>query len=264
MHLTICPTRRRRDSPKAVSDRRCEGPRWTRRRPRRPASRSSCSENPPVSTAMVSTPARLAASQSQVESPTITASLGPGLVDGRLHEVGLGLGGLHVARGGPAVHELAGVEQIEVVVHLVGLGRAGQHHRVARRPSGPRSGRARPRAARPPRSAPGRAPSPPTGCRRPARSRPPRRRATPRAGPRPSRCAGGCARSGARSRAAGRLGTRRACAGSWCRRACRPRRGSRLRGMSFPVPSGRRGPKPMGHASRPAALRARADARGDD
>src|SRR5436305_1376257 len=38
-----------------------------------PASRSSCSAKPPVSTATVSTPARWAASQSKVESPTITA-----------------------------------------------------------------------------------------------------------------------------------------------------------------------------------------------
>ena len=42
-----------------------------------PASRSSCSEKPPVSTAIVSMPARPAASQSKVESPTITPSSAP-------------------------------------------------------------------------------------------------------------------------------------------------------------------------------------------
>ena len=42
-----------------------------------PASFSSCAEKPPVSTAMVSMPARLAASQSHTESPTITAPSPP-------------------------------------------------------------------------------------------------------------------------------------------------------------------------------------------
>ena len=72
-------------------------------------------------TATDSIPARRAASQSQVESPTITASFVPGLVQRRLHEVGLGLGGLHVGGGGPAVHHVASAEQVEVVVHLVPL-----------------------------------------------------------------------------------------------------------------------------------------------
>ena len=79
----------------------------------------------------VSRPARSAASQSQVESPTITASPPPAFSTAALHEVGLWLGGLHVVGGGPGVDQVAGVEQVEVVVDLVLLRRAGQHHRVA-------------------------------------------------------------------------------------------------------------------------------------
>ena len=54
-----------------------------------------------------------------------------GLLDGRLHEVRLGLRRLDVRGGRPAVGELAGVEQVEVVVDLLLLGRAGEHDRVA-------------------------------------------------------------------------------------------------------------------------------------
>ena len=129
-------------------------------------------------------------------------------------------------RSGPGVGELARVEQVEVVVDLVGLGRAGQHHGVAALLQVlDQLARAR-EAARPPRSAPRSAPSRRRGCRRPSRARPRRRRGPRPAGRRPCRCGGGCARRAAARRARGRPGTRRARGGSWCRPACRRRRGS--------------------------------------
>src|SRR5215208_6146127 len=55
-----------------------------------------------------------------------------GLLDRRRHEVGLRLGRLDVRRGRPAVDDAACVEQVEVVVDLVGLRRGGEHDRVPR------------------------------------------------------------------------------------------------------------------------------------
>src|SRR5438093_10672805 len=92
-----------------------------------PDSRSSCSENPPVSTATVWTPARFAALTSHGVSPTITALARAEPVERREHEVGFGLGLLDVGRRGPPVGEVASVEQVEVVVDLLLLGRARQH-----------------------------------------------------------------------------------------------------------------------------------------
>lgn len=40
----------------------------------------------------------------------------------------MGLGPLDVGRGGPTVDQVTGVEQIEVVIHLLLLGRAGEDH----------------------------------------------------------------------------------------------------------------------------------------
>ena len=48
-----------------------------------------------------------------------------------MDEVGLGFGGLDVGRGRPAVGELPRVEDIEVVLDLLLLRRAGEHDRVA-------------------------------------------------------------------------------------------------------------------------------------
>src|SRR5436305_894707 len=44
-----------------------------------------------------------------------------------LDEVRLGLCGFDVRRGGPPVGEPARIEQIEIVLHLLLLGRAGEH-----------------------------------------------------------------------------------------------------------------------------------------
>ena len=84
-----------------------------------------------MSTPIVATPARLAASQSHVESPTITRRSAARLVDRRVTRSGSGLVRSHVGRARPAVGELARVEQVEVVVDLVLLGRGGEHERVA-------------------------------------------------------------------------------------------------------------------------------------
>jgi hypothetical protein len=53
-----------------------------------------------------------------------------GFLERRHHEVGLGLGRLDVGGGGPAVRELAGIQEVEVVVDLLLLCRAGQHYGV--------------------------------------------------------------------------------------------------------------------------------------
>ena len=148
--------------------------RASRRRTSAPASSSSRSLKPPIRTPIVFTPARLADSQSHVRVADHHRLPAAGLLDRGGHEVGLGLGRLDVGRGGPAVDERARVEQLEVVVDLVGLGGGGQHDGVARPRAGRRSARARPRTARPRRSATCTAPS-----RRRARPRPARRR-TPR------------------------------------------------------------------------------------
>jgi hypothetical protein len=77
----------------------------------------------------VSTPALQAASTSHGVSPTITASSEPALFERGPHEIGLRLRRLDVVVGGPAVRELAGVEQVEVVVELVLRRGAGEHDR---------------------------------------------------------------------------------------------------------------------------------------
>ncbi len=191
-----------------------------------PASSSSCSLKPPVNTPTTGISARLADSQSQVESPSITAGPPPAFSIAACSRSGSGLVLLDVARGRPAVDEVARVEQVEVVLDLVGLGRGGQHHACAPRPEALDQARARPRAAAPRRSAPCTAPSRRRGRPRRARRRTPRPPARRRAGRRPSRCGGGSATSGGRRRTAGTPGTTRSRGGSWCRRACRRRRGS--------------------------------------
>ena len=80
---------------------------------------------------MVSSPARFAASQSHVESPTMTPSLPPALASAAWIRSGSGFVCLHVGGGRPGVGELARVEQLEVVVDLLLLGRAREHDRVA-------------------------------------------------------------------------------------------------------------------------------------
>src|SRR5215217_132645 len=54
----------------------------------------------------------------------------PDLVDGRVHQVRVGLGLLDVGRGRPGLDQVAGVQQVQVVVDLVALARAGQHQPV--------------------------------------------------------------------------------------------------------------------------------------
>ena len=54
----------------------------------------------------------------------------PDLVDGRDHQVGVGLGPLDVGRGRPGLDQVAGVQQAQVVVDLVALARAGQDQPV--------------------------------------------------------------------------------------------------------------------------------------
>src|SRR5215208_3418373 len=56
-----------------------------------PASSSSCSLKPPINTPIVGTPVRLADSQSQVESPTITASPPPAFSTAAATRSGSGL-----------------------------------------------------------------------------------------------------------------------------------------------------------------------------
>ena len=86
-------------------------------------------------TAIVGTPARLAASHvpRRVADHHRVVGVGAGLLERGVHEVGLGLGRLDVGRAGPAVGELARVEQVEVVVDLVVLGGAGEQRLVAAR-----------------------------------------------------------------------------------------------------------------------------------
>ena len=143
-----------------------------------------------------------------------------------LHEIGLRLGRLHVARVGPGVDQLAGVEQVEVVIDLVRLGRAGQHDRVAavlelldqlaRAVEGLDLADQLAVALLLDRADVLALLAPP----------PPRRRAPRPGGRRPSRCAGGSATRATARRAPGRPGTTPGRAGSWCRRACRRCRGS--------------------------------------
>src|SRR5215217_4123345 len=54
----------------------------------------------------------------------------PDLVDGRVHQVRVGLGPLDVGRGRPGLDQLAGVQQVQVMVDLVALARAGQDQPV--------------------------------------------------------------------------------------------------------------------------------------
>ena len=102
----------------------------TRSRPPR-AARSS--EKPPVSTAIVSTPAFAgrAAVPGRVADHHRRAAADA--LQRGLHEVGRGLGLLDVADARPRVGEPARVEQVEVVLDLVGLGRAGAGPRGAPR-----------------------------------------------------------------------------------------------------------------------------------
>ena len=83
-----------------------------------------------MSTATVATPARLAASQSQVRVAHHHRIATAGLVHRSLHEIGLGLGGLDIGRAGPAVGQLPGVDEIEIVLDLRSLRGAGQDHGV--------------------------------------------------------------------------------------------------------------------------------------
>ena len=240
--------------PQAASRRATRAGRRSRRtRPPRPASRSSASREAagehgdrlePGPLGGLAVPGRVA------DHHGLAAA---GLLHRGHHEVGLGLRGLDVVGRRPVVRELAGVEQVEVVVDLVLLRRAGEHHRVpALLQVLDQLARARERLDLA-RSARRRARSRPRGCRRPSPPRAARRRALRRAGRRPCRCAGGCARSAAPSRAGGTRGTRRWRGGSWCRRACRRRRGW-LR-AAFGVPT--RGPVPKtGSNNRPGSISA--------
>src|SRR5215217_4466228 len=54
----------------------------------------------------------------------------PDLVHGRVDQVRVGLGPLDVGRGRPGLDQLAGVQQVEVVLDLVALARAGQDQPV--------------------------------------------------------------------------------------------------------------------------------------
>ena len=97
-----------------------------------PASRSSSAPKPPVITAIVSMPALLG----RLDVPRRVADhhrvVGAGLLQRGVDEVGLGLGLLDVVGARPGVDDVARVEQVEVVVELVGLRRAGEDDRVAR------------------------------------------------------------------------------------------------------------------------------------
>ena len=189
--------------------------------------------------------------------------VGAGLLHGGLHEVGLGLGGLHVARGGPAVHELARVEQVEVVIHLVGLGRAGQHHRVAVvLEVHDQVARARERLDLLDQREVERLLGRPDVVALLALHLLAGERLHELVAAHPDVPVDAPDRA-ARSRAGGRLGTRRSCAGSWCRRGCRPRRGSRLEAWP-PLPSGGVGPNRLRHASRPGPTSRTRIARGDE
>ena len=98
-----------------------------------PASRSSASLKPPVSTATVGIPARWAPPRSPRSSrrPSRPARRPPSRSPPATRS-GSRLGALDVARVRPVVGQLARVEQVEVVLDLVGLGRRGQDDGVAR------------------------------------------------------------------------------------------------------------------------------------
>ena len=200
---------------------------------RAPASRSSSSEKPPVSTAIVSTPGAPWPPRSP-RSSRRPSPLAPRRRPSRARAWTRSGSGLVASTSAEVVHasaSVARVEQVEVVVDLVGLGRARPARPCSPRRAGPRAARARPRSG-----------STSLDHRQVKRLlggadvvalalldllAEQRRDQLVAAHP---HVAVDAPHRQRRGRAGGTPGTRRSRGGSWCRRACRRRRGSRSPG----------------------------------